>query len=131
MQILNMDWEIELDVALKEMGRREYDARVAPLVGCLVHGRKDQGIHREHLIAAANPVSRPCELVDGEMENGGNELLEALCVPLEDQDENQYVVYGRAEDVVTPVEISYAVASLQKVKPFKMLEELMRLFPGA
>jgi hypothetical protein len=131
MQILNNDWEIELDVALREMGRREYDARVAPLVGCLVPGRRDQGIYREHLIAAANPVSRPYELVDGEMEKGGNELLEALCVPLEDQDQNQQIVYGRGEDAVTPVDFSYAIASLQKVRPFKMLEELMRLFPGA
>jgi hypothetical protein len=134
MKRLNMEWEIELDVALGELGRREYDACVAPLVGCLVPGRKDQGIHRGHLASVTRPASPPPDAMNTEIGEGKNELLEALRVPLDvevqEQERGQQDGY-RYEDAMTPVELSYAIASLQKVRPVDMLRDLMRLFPGA
>jgi hypothetical protein len=130
MQISSMDWEIELDVVLREFGREEYDIRVAPLVGCLVPGRKDQGMYREHLIAAPEPLSLLREAVDGDMDEEKNELLEALRLPLDIDEQSLQDGYGHGEDARTPVDLSYAITLLCKVKPTKILKELMRLFPA-
>lgn len=133
---LKDEWEHELDRAIRELGERQYNARVAPFAGNIIPGRKDQGLppnshgHARDFARSALPSPEAREEADMdriELVQGRNELLEALCVPLEDrkyQDDDGY-----EEEVNTPVDIRYAIASVQSVRPADMLPALMQLFP--
>jgi hypothetical protein len=122
---LMVEWEAVLDKASAKMGAREYNARIAPFVGCLVPGRKDQGILRPHLSAAIRPAPLSSGAVDTKVEPKRNELLEALHVPLEEV--GHYNGYSYPEDTMTPAPPRDAIASLQS-SPADMLQGLMRLF---
>jgi hypothetical protein len=128
MKRLNAECEVALDLASTELGKSEYDTRIAPFVRCLVPGRMDQGILREHLSAATGSASLPSKTVSMEKEESKNELLEALQVPLEEP--GRYDGYAYPEDTMTPVPLKDAIASLSAT-PVDMLRGLMRLFPSA
>lgn len=122
MQRLNAEWQVELDKAMRVMGRAGYDARVAPFVGSIVPGRRDQGLQA---VAKVLPQgSGDSEEDDTTKER--NELLEALRVPLEDR------VYQKLDEVQeesgTPVDIRYAITAMQNARPADILPVLVRLF---
>lgn len=130
---LNPEWERELDTAIKTMGRKQYDARVAPFVGSIIPGRKDQGLLPEtygDFTRSAGPSPEVQDVMDigsDEHVEGKNELLKALCVPLEDRnyrDDDRY-----EEEASTPADIRVAIAAVQDVKARDVLRALMRLFP--
>ena len=132
---LSAQWEDELDMAMKEMGRPEYERRIAPFVGSIIPGRKDQGLPpctHDHLRRFARSASPSPEAREGmnmelqEAREGRNELLDALRVPLE---EREYQNHHRDEEVQMPADIRYAIAAMQNVRPADMLQVLMRLFP--
>ncbi|KAF2832360.1 hypothetical protein CC86DRAFT_271693, partial [Ophiobolus disseminans] len=124
---LNTEWERELDIAVRTMDRKEYDARVAPFVGSVIPGRKDQGLMP--VPEATRDFTRsagPSPEAEHEVAQGGNEILDALCVPLDDgmyRDEKRY-----EEDVSTPVDIRVAIATVQRAVPRDVLRALMRAF---
>ena len=135
MQRLNKEWERELDRAMEIMGRRQYDARVAPFVGSIIPGRKDQGpppkVYEDvrDFTRSASPSPEAREDMDMDQHESGegrNELLEALRVPLEARD---YQKDDKSEEVNAPADIRHAIASMQNVRPTDMLPALMRLFP--
>ncbi|EAT91234.1 hypothetical protein HBI56_017230 [Parastagonospora nodorum] len=126
MEILTIKWEAELDVAIEHMGRREYDLRVAPFVGSIVPGRKDQGLgSKAHLHDGRILESDAMDVVDKE-ESDRNELLEALRVPLLEPDKPDFEF---REDSETPTDIKFAIHCVQTMEPQTMLPALMRLFP--
>jgi hypothetical protein len=128
MKRLSAEWEAALDLASTELGKSEYGTRIAPFVRCLIPGRTDQSIPREHLSVAMRPDSLPPKAVSMEKEESKNEFLEALNVPLEEA--GRYEGYAYPEDNMTPVPLRNAIASLS-VTPVDMLRGLMRLFPIA
>jgi hypothetical protein len=128
MKRLNAEWEAALDLASTELGKSEYGTRIAPFVRCLVPGRRDQGIPREHLSVAMRSASLLSNVVSMEKEESKNEFLEALKVPLEEP--GHYDGYAYPEDIMTPVPLRDAIASLS-VTPVDMLRGLVRLFPSA
>jgi hypothetical protein len=108
------------------MGRREYDLRVAPFVGSIVPGRKDQGLgSKAHLHGGRMLESEAMDVVDEE-ESDRNELLEALRVPLLEPDKPDFEF---REDSETPADIKFAIHCVQTMEPQTMLPALMRLFP--
>jgi hypothetical protein len=121
---LNTEWALELDRAIKAMGRTEYDTRVAKFVGCVVPGRKDQGLRMEYRGA----TGLADESFDMELKKAhANELLDALRVPL---GEEEYQGNGLVdEDTATPVDVSYAITCMQNVRPRDVLPILLELFP--
>jgi hypothetical protein len=132
MQNLNREWEKELDLAMRQMGRAEYDRRVAPFVGCVVPGRKDQqllaALHDTHLGHATSLVTDGRDVnMEMSLEDGRNELLKALRVPL---DKPQYREDGWYEQTgSTPVEMSLALSCVKVTRPVGMLSCLMAIFP--
>jgi hypothetical protein len=143
MKRLSRDWEAELAVAEKQMGRERYEREVGKFVGGLVPGRKDQGVR-------VWKVSREKKRGDGDVgmgdgvssdqsedkELGRNELLEALLSPfvprtkeIRKQDEAR-VRTGVIEVGGTPVtDMRYAISTVQMVEPRDILPALIRLFP--
>jgi hypothetical protein len=71
-------WEAELDKAIKEMGRAEYDASVAPFVGCIVPGRKDQCL----MAKMGEKKASMSSVLEG---SETKELLDALREPLPEE----------------------------------------------
>jgi hypothetical protein len=122
MQCLNAEWEHELDSTAKDIGRKAYDAQVARFVGCVVPGRKDQALREK----SRGVLQRDHKEMDVELELG-NELSDALCVPLEEARYQDHDGYD--EDVATPVDVRYAITCMQNVRPKDILPMLMRLFP--
>ena len=118
LQILTRKWEAQLDAALQHMGRHEYDLRVAPFVGSIVPGRKDQGLGSP---ARGMPVESQA------MHEDGNDLLDALRVPLLEPATPDFEFREHSE---TPAEIKFAIHCVQTMEPHVMLQVLMRLFPG-
>jgi hypothetical protein len=130
MQRLNSLWEIELDGAIKAMGRREYERCVAPFVGCIIPGRRDQqvpvSLGASVSAASPSPMSETKEQMHM-VQEGKNELLDALRVPLGEP--NYQDDYGYNRDTTTPVDMRYAISCMQDVRPADILPVLMRLFP--
>jgi hypothetical protein len=130
MQRLNAMWEVELDRAMKVMGRREYERCVAPFVGCIIPGRKDQQVPVS-LGASVRPASSSPMLEREEqmhvVQEGNNDLLDALRVPLGEP--NYQDDHGYDKDATTPVDMRYAISRMQDVRPVDILPVLMRLFP--
>lgn len=126
------EWEVELDNAIQDMGRAEYDRRVAPFVGSVVPGRKDQGLMREqgHLCGSMDGMgSQSSEPADLEVsEERKQELIDALCVPLEQERYGDYEDYD--EDMTTPTDLTDAITWIQSTRPAEILPVLMRLFPA-
>jgi hypothetical protein len=124
MQRLNVEWERELDWAIKTMGRTEYDIHVARFVGYVVPGRKHRGLRMEYRGA----TGLEDESMDMRVKKGkAKELLEALCVPLEEEG-HQGDERGD-EDSATPVDVRYAITCMQIIRPRDILPALMKLFP--
>ncbi|KAH8723416.1 hypothetical protein GQ44DRAFT_728699 [Phaeosphaeriaceae sp. PMI808] len=134
---LNKEWEVELDKAIVRLGRAEYDVHVAPFVGSIIPGRKDQGILPEPLkrsSTATQPASPDAqaqfESNRKQEQNGSrtNELLDALRVPIPelsyDQEEVRY-----NEEATTPSSLRFAITCMQEVRPAELLPTLMQLFP--
>jgi hypothetical protein len=124
MQRLNTEWALELDRAREAMGRTEYDASVAKFVGCVVPGRKGQGLRMEYRGATGlTDKSFDMELKKAH----ANELLDALRVPL---GEEEYQGTGLVDgDAATPVDVRYAITCMQNVRPRDVLPILLELFP--
>lgn len=130
MSRLTKEWGRELDKAKKEMGRDEYDLRVAPFVGSVIPGRKDQGLMHgvEHLQGWSISDSQSAEDVDVEVSRKKREELNgALCVPVEEERYGDDEDYG--DDGTTPTDLSDAITWMQSTRPADMLPVLMRLFP--
>ncbi|KAF2133795.1 hypothetical protein P153DRAFT_330295 [Dothidotthia symphoricarpi CBS 119687] len=111
-------WEVELDTTRREMEKHTYMKRVAPFVGCLVPGRRDQEVGVE--------VERGGDVggIGGVVEAEGNELLEALLVPFCEREES--CCDG---DGVTVTGLGFAMSAVMDARPRDMLTVLMRLFP--
>ena len=43
MKVLTKEWEMELEYALKHMGKDEYESTIAKFVGCVIPGRRTDG----------------------------------------------------------------------------------------
>ncbi|KAH7411993.1 hypothetical protein DE146DRAFT_674392 [Phaeosphaeria sp. MPI-PUGE-AT-0046c] len=130
MSRLSKEWEIESDRAIRYMSRDEYNLRVAPFVGSVVPGRKDQGLMREqgHLCGLTNrPGSQPSEPVSLDAPTKMKELIDALCAPVEDERYGEHEDYD--EDATTPTDLSDAITWLQMARPVDILPVLLRLFP--
>jgi hypothetical protein len=65
------------------------------------------------------------QMDQGEKEEGINELLEALRVPIGERRQQDYEF---VEDTETPSIIGYAITCMQNVSPADMLSILMHLF---
>lgn len=126
LQILTIKWEAELDAAIQHMGRQEYDTRVAPFVGSIVPGRKDQGLGSKVPLHGGRILESEAMDVVDEEDSDRNGLLEALRVPLLEPDKPDFEV---REDSETPAEIKFAIHCVQMMEPHTMLPALMRLFP--
>lgn len=132
---LRKGWEIELDLARSGMGsngmtREEYTQRVAPFVGSIIPGRKDQGLPIKtmwYATPAASPEAEGGVAVDAKrLASRKAELLEALRVPLEERewkDDKEY------EEVCEVIDLRTAIDALRTVKPAEMLRVLLQLFP--
>lgn len=135
-------WEEELDQAMERMGQKDYERCVAPLVGSLIPGRKDQGLPAAlqypglvSLVSTSDlgasmdvnkGVGSPLEL-SGHVKN---ELLEALQVPLEMREEiEDYAEKRSYRETSTLVDPRYAVAVAQEMLPEQILPVLLRVFP--
>jgi hypothetical protein len=139
MQRLTGEWEDELDKAMRWMGKIQYEARVAPFVGSIIPGRKDQGLPVvqtgvlsgfRDFTRSSSPSPEARKEMDMELDapmDGKNELLEALQVPLEERDYKRDDRYE--EETRTPADVRYAIASMQNVRPSDILPALIRLFP--
>ena len=134
MQRLNVEWEAELDRVMRSMGRTQYDVCVAPFVGNIIPGRKDQGlpvVPRDDIrtfTRSASPSPEAMEEIQSSLE-GGKELLEALRVPLEERQYQKTDEIIQEEETRTPVDVRYAITAMQNARPAEMLPALMRLFP--
>ncbi|KAF1917708.1 hypothetical protein BDU57DRAFT_514106 [Ampelomyces quisqualis] len=128
MSQLNAEWEVELDYAMRVMGKREYYVRVAPFVRSVVPGREDQGQVQIHLEGGAIKEDESSESMEKVDIREKNELLEALMVPLEAE---PFKRHQEDQDTMTPVDMSVAIAAMQMVRPGDMLPVLLRFFPVA
>jgi hypothetical protein len=117
-------WEDELDKAIKEMGRDQYNSTVAPFVGCIVPGRKDQGLsdRRSEKEDVTSSSLKRSEI----QQEQTKELLDALREPLSDDRHQDY----QDEDAMTPVDVRHAIDAMQRVRPTQILPVLLRHFPG-
>ncbi|KAH7093729.1 hypothetical protein FB567DRAFT_588153 [Paraphoma chrysanthemicola] len=134
MRTLNREWERELDCVMREMGRTEYDRRVAPFVGCIFPGRKDQQLpttlldaHFEHP-SPSTPDQAEADMINP-LQDEQNELLEALRVPLEEAKWQKNAVHE--EPGVTPVDLSFALSCVKNSRPVGMLSCLAAIFGTA
>jgi hypothetical protein len=124
MQRLTAEWKRELDWATKAMSSTDYDARVAKFVGCVVPGRKDQGLHIKYQ-GATGLADQSVDM--GRTKEQGNGLLDALRVPLEEEEHQGTGLID--EDTVTPVDVRFAIACMQAIKPRDILSVLLKLYP--
>jgi hypothetical protein len=135
---LNKAWETELDLARTGIGsngmtREDYTQRVAPFVGCIIPGRKDQGLPLKTLwdvpldVSSETPEAGDKVAADVKaLAKQKGELLEALRVPLEERewrDEHQ------DEGVSEVTNLRIAVDAVKTVEPADMLKVLLQLFP--
>ncbi|KAH7082575.1 hypothetical protein BKA63DRAFT_403541 [Paraphoma chrysanthemicola] len=134
MQILNREWEHELDCVMREIGHAEYNKRVAPFVGCIVPGRKNQQLpttlldaHFEYSSSSA-PDEAAIEMMN-QVKDEQNELLDALRVPLEEAQWQKDAVHE--EPGVTPVDLSFALSCVKNSRPKGMLSCLMAILGAA
>jgi hypothetical protein len=131
MTYLNYMWERELDAALNRMGGTEYDRLVAPMVGSIIPGRKDQGLpattqtHLHGFQSSASPSPEDMQIDQSDAKEGKNELLEALRIPIGERRKQDYEY---VEDRVTPADTRYAITCMQNVTPADMLPVLLDLF---
>jgi hypothetical protein len=135
MKRLGKEWEIELDLARSGMGsngmtREDYNLRVAPFVGSIVPGRKDQGLPVKtvgNVTPAASPEAEGGVVVDSKaLACRKAELLEALRVPLQEQEWNDE---QETEEVSEVTDMRTAIAALRTNKPAEILRVLLQLFP--
>lgn len=136
MKRLGREWEGKLDEARKSMGEVVYAKYVGRFVGCVVPGRKDQGVSAGALWVPEGEREEEEEGGDGDgaeaMEalggegNVGNGLLEALRVPLGDGGGQKMM---EIEGGIAVVDVRYAIAAMQRMRPSDMLPVLMRMFP--
>jgi hypothetical protein len=139
-----------LDHAERQMGRDDYDNKVAKFVGTIIPGRRDQSLPAPLLAqqgAMAPELGEDARMgsdvrvssLETEVQGGmstSNELLEALCVPFvarkfdsKSKDQEQA---SRMSDIeaTTVADLRYAIAAAQKMKPSDMLPILLELFPA-
>jgi hypothetical protein len=144
------EWEEELDHAECQMGRNEYDNKVAKFVGTIIPGRRDQSLPAPLLAqqgAMGLELSGDAHMgsdvrvssLETEIQGGmstSNELLEALRVPFvarkvdsKTKDQEQASRMFEVE-ATTVADLRYAIAAAQKMKPSDMLPILLGLFPA-
>ncbi|KAF1848915.1 uncharacterized protein K460DRAFT_239526, partial [Cucurbitaria berberidis CBS 394.84] len=137
MKRLTREWELELDRAMGSMERAEYQARIARFVGSLFPGRKDQGLVLPAYLGKVTPSLSPEVQMGGDVDvdtvlvvkeegEASNELLEALCVPLDEQSRQKHTEF---QETTVVTDIRYAIGAVNKMHPRDMLLMLMRLFP--
>ena len=143
MKVLSKDWEAELAIAKKQMGKERYDREVGKFVGGLIPGRKDQGVGawerrgeekaRDGDIDMENAA--PKDQGEGK-ESHGNGLLEALLSPYvshtkhtKKQAEAETRSGMTAVQGTPVIDMRYAITMVQRMKPEDMLPVLIRLFP--
>ncbi|KAL1792622.1 hypothetical protein ACET3X_009129 [Alternaria dauci] len=141
MKVLSKNWEAELAIAEKQMGKERYEMEVGKFVGGLIPGRKDQGVRAWEKKSKEKGVRGDIDMEivapkrQGEgKETDGNELLEALSSPYTSQTKDSKK-QAEARGGVTTVEgtpvvdTRYAIAVVQSMKPRDILPVLIRLFP--
>jgi hypothetical protein len=133
---LSTDWEAELDAVQKSMRRDVYNATIAPFVGSILPGRKDQRVSSASLVFApdsgygdGNAGVEMEDLRSSNQEHSG--LLEALRVPCSVTQLNgeEGGTGWENEEGVIVCDLQTAVSAVQKVKPRDILPVLIRLFP--
>jgi hypothetical protein len=150
MKGLSKEWEEELDLAERRMGRDKYEKMVAKFVGTVISGRRDQS-----LPATLLSQTKPVKLEVGEdvrmggdvrrlyrggqvekEETDSNELLEAFRVPYNTRkmdgklEQRQQTTRHVSEiEAIAVADLRYAIAATQKMKPSDMLPVLLKLFP--
>lgn len=143
MKKLTKEWEVKLNIAEHELGRKMYEKKVAQFVECLVPRRKDQdapaaslgdGAVSEEGSSDVNMADNSLSYCVGDIE--GNELLDALRTPFIPKSKNEKAESGHGktesgseEEVRVVTDLRTAIEAVQRVRPRDMLPMLMRLFP--
>jgi hypothetical protein len=124
---LSPEWERELRIARRVMGKDAYDTNVAPFVGCLVPG---QTIRAPSLDGGAMGRDSEANVEYGKREQ--NELLDALMVPCPTaaQGKSDGAV-KQSEDGELVCDLRAAITCAQSVRPKEILPVLMDIFSPA
>ncbi|KAF2623875.1 hypothetical protein BU25DRAFT_296379, partial [Macroventuria anomochaeta] len=132
MKRLSKEWEKELDTARGEMGRQEYDEKVASFVGSLIPGHAQQDLPPMEWAKGGGGSSEDGREGDEDIVmqgREGNELLDALRGPYPNvgQDKGDGRTTMKDEEGAMVCDLRTAISCVQSVRPGDMLPVLIRL----